>query len=145
MTEMQRGRWIARKAKVPTGGRICDAKFGTLYLCYGDKLRLVSAHKVPAAFADRPTGLQSCVRRYPRPGDEDRGDGSLAGPLSRTVLCRRSSANSRSRGPWRCTQRDWVPMRKDDALVGIEFARSNKWSSFEARTMAPSAHMRGRG
>jgi GAF domain-containing protein len=32
--------------------RICDAKFGTLYLCDGDKLRLVSAHEVPAAFAE---------------------------------------------------------------------------------------------
>jgi len=32
--------------------RLCEAKFGTLYLCEGDKLRFAAAHGVPPAFAE---------------------------------------------------------------------------------------------
>jgi GAF domain-containing protein len=32
--------------------RICDAKFGTMYLCDEGKLRLIAAHNVPTAFED---------------------------------------------------------------------------------------------
>jgi signal transduction histidine kinase len=32
--------------------RLCDAKFGTLYLCEGGGLRTVAAHNVPPAFAE---------------------------------------------------------------------------------------------
>ena len=32
--------------------RICDAKFGTMYLCDGGKLRLIAAHNVPTAFEE---------------------------------------------------------------------------------------------
>ena len=33
--------------------RICDAKFGNLWLCEGDSFRLVTAHDAPAAWAER--------------------------------------------------------------------------------------------
>ena len=33
--------------------RICDAKFGNLWLCEGDSFRLVTAHNAPAAWAER--------------------------------------------------------------------------------------------
>ena len=37
--------------------RLCEAKFGTLYLCEGVKLRFAAAHGVPPAFAEaRATG-----------------------------------------------------------------------------------------
>src|SRR5262249_51801340 len=32
--------------------RLCEAKFGTLYLCEGDDLRIVAAYNVPPAFAE---------------------------------------------------------------------------------------------
>src|SRR5262249_44836432 len=32
--------------------RLCEAKFGTLYLCEGDALRIVAAHNVPSAFVE---------------------------------------------------------------------------------------------
>src|SRR5262249_48699904 len=32
--------------------RLCEAKFGTLYLCEEDKVRLAAAHGVPPAFAE---------------------------------------------------------------------------------------------
>src|SRR5262249_10830309 len=32
--------------------RLCEAKFGTLYLCEGDELRIVAAYNVPPAFAE---------------------------------------------------------------------------------------------
>src|SRR6516162_7089944 len=32
--------------------RLCEAKFGTLYLCEGDALRIVAAYNVPSAFAE---------------------------------------------------------------------------------------------
>src|SRR5262249_1287864 len=32
--------------------RICEAKFGTLYLCEGDALRTIALHSAPPAFAE---------------------------------------------------------------------------------------------
>jgi GAF domain-containing protein len=42
--------------------RLCEAKFGTLYLCEGGGLRLVATHKVPPAFAE----ACRCELFYPR-------------------------------------------------------------------------------
>jgi hypothetical protein len=36
--------------------RLCEAKFGNLYLCAGGKLRIVATHNVPPAFAARRLG-----------------------------------------------------------------------------------------
>jgi len=48
---------------------ICDAQFGMLYLREADRLRLISTHNVPPAFAEAQEGL--CPTR--RIGHEDRG------------------------------------------------------------------------
>ena len=39
------------KAMLDNAVRICDAKFGTLYLCDGDAFRAVAIHNAPPAFA----------------------------------------------------------------------------------------------
>jgi len=57
--------------------RICEAKFGTLWLCEGDAFRAVALHNVPPAYAE------FCARRSFRPGLEP----DLAGsPLHRLLL-----------------------------------------------------------
>jgi GAF domain-containing protein len=42
--------------------RICEAKFGTLYLCEGDGFRAVAMHNAPPAFAE---ALASVVHPHP--------------------------------------------------------------------------------
>ena len=37
---------------VANATRLCEAKFGTLYLCEGDRLRIVATHNVPPAYAE---------------------------------------------------------------------------------------------
>ena len=44
-------------AMLSNAARLCEAKLGMLYLCEGTKLRLVSAHDVPAAYAQSRRGL----------------------------------------------------------------------------------------
>jgi len=39
-------------AMLENAARLCEAKFGTLYLCEGDALRIVAAYNVPPAFAE---------------------------------------------------------------------------------------------
>src|SRR2546428_58146 len=39
-------------AMLANAARLCEAEFGTLYLCEGDALRIVAAHNVPSAFAE---------------------------------------------------------------------------------------------
>ena len=43
--------------------RICDAKFGTLYLYEEGGLRLIAAHDVPAAFEEHAEEVRSLLRR----------------------------------------------------------------------------------
>jgi GAF domain-containing protein len=46
------------EAILANAARLCEAKFGLLYLCEGDALRSVAAHNVPPAFAEfRRRGL----------------------------------------------------------------------------------------
>src|SRR5258707_11707495 len=40
------------EAMLKNAARLCEAKFGTLYLCEGDALRIVAAYNVPPAFAE---------------------------------------------------------------------------------------------
>jgi signal transduction histidine kinase/putative methionine-R-sulfoxide reductase with GAF domain len=40
------------EAMLANATRICEAKFGTLYLCEGDKFRAVAMHNAPPAFAE---------------------------------------------------------------------------------------------
>jgi class 3 adenylate cyclase/putative methionine-R-sulfoxide reductase with GAF domain len=100
---------------------ICDAKFGTLYLCDGDRLRLMSAHEVPTVFAE----AQSRAPFRPAP------DGIL-GAVMRTGATVHlpdlaAAASYAERHPRTVEAVELggvrtvvgVPMRKDGALVGI--------------------------
>src|SRR5438552_2454845 len=40
------------EAMLKNAARLCEAKFGTLYLCEGDALRIVAAYNVPPALAE---------------------------------------------------------------------------------------------
>src|SRR5262249_40946269 len=40
------------QAMLENATRLCEAKFGTLYLCEGDGLRTIAMHGAPAAFAE---------------------------------------------------------------------------------------------
>ena len=40
------------KAMLENATRICEAKFGTMYLCEGDAFRAVALHNAPSAFAE---------------------------------------------------------------------------------------------
>src|SRR5260221_181607 len=57
LAEERRRGTVVRPAPVfetmlQNAARLCDAKFGTLYLCEGDALRIVAAYNVPPAFAE---------------------------------------------------------------------------------------------
>src|SRR5262249_10739371 len=39
------------EAMLTNATRLCEAKFGILYLCEGDRLRVAATHDVPSAFA----------------------------------------------------------------------------------------------
>ena len=43
--------------------RLCGAKFGMLYLCEGDALRIMAAHNLPPAFAEVPRRVDSVLSR----------------------------------------------------------------------------------
>jgi len=40
------------QAMLENATRLCEAKFGTLYLCEGDALRTIAMYGAPAAFAE---------------------------------------------------------------------------------------------
>ena len=40
------------QSMLANAARLCEAKFGTLYLCEGDALRIVAGYNVPPAFAE---------------------------------------------------------------------------------------------
>jgi class 3 adenylate cyclase len=101
--------------------RICDARFGMLYLSDGDDLRLVSSYGVPANFA------QAQARGPFRPAHD-----GLLGAVMRTGatvhLPDLAAVPSYAEGHPRTVEAVdiggvrtvvGVPMRKDDALVGI--------------------------
>ncbi len=101
--------------------RICDAKFGTLYLCDGDRVGLVSSYDVPATFAE----AQACAPFRPAP------DGMLAAVMrsGATVhLPDLATAQSYAERHPRTVEAVelggirtvvGVPLRKDDTVVGI--------------------------
>src|SRR4029077_15955616 len=51
------------QAMLANAVRICDAKFGTLYLCDGDAFRAVAIHNAPPAFA----AARRCAPSRPPP------------------------------------------------------------------------------
>ena len=102
--------------------RICDAKFGNLWLCEGDSFRLVTAHNAPAAWAER-WQREAVIR--PGPGT---GLGRVASTrqLVHIVDVTQEPAYL-ERDPLFVAQVELaggrtllvVPMLKDDELIGI--------------------------
>jgi signal transduction histidine kinase len=101
--------------------RLCEAKFGTLYLCEGDALRSVAAYNVPPAFAEFrrrgpfrpvPGGFLHEVLRTKRTGHvaDVRATGAYAerDPTAITAV---------ELGGVRASVA--VPMLKDDELIGL--------------------------
>ena len=100
--------------------RICEAKFGTLYLWEGDALGSVAAHNVPPAFAEfrrrpfrpAPGGFLHGVLRSKRPGH-------IADFRATRIFAERdpSAVAAVELGGVRTALA--VPMLKDDELIGL--------------------------
>jgi len=101
--------------------RLCEAKFGTLYLCEGDALRSVAAHNVPPAFGEFrrrgpfrpvPGGLLHEVLRTKRTGHvaDVRATRAYA-ERNPTVVTAVELGGVRASVA--------VPMLKDDELIGL--------------------------
>jgi len=99
--------------------RLCEAKFGTLYLCEGEALRIVAAHNVPLAFVEMrrrgpfrpaPGGTLSEVLRTKRTAH--------VADLAATYAERDSAAAAivELGGVHTAVA---VPMLKDDELIGV--------------------------
>src|SRR5215813_8161161 len=108
-------------AMLANAARLCEAKFGTLYLWDGDALRSVAAYNVPPAFAESrrrgpfrpvPGGLLHEVLR-------DKRTGHLADTRATRAYAERdpSAVAAVELGGVRALLA--VPMLKDDKLIGV--------------------------
>ena len=95
--------------------RICDAKFGSLFLAEGDALRLAAEVGMPVEYAEfqrqrgwyQPTpgsGLDSVMRTRQLNQTDDYAADSVRGPAVKLGRARSTV---------------WVPMLKDDVLIGV--------------------------
>jgi GAF domain-containing protein len=100
--------------------RLCEAKFGTLYLCEGDGFRAVAMHNAPAAFAEARASVI-----HPRP-DSTLGRAAHARQAVQIADIRASRAYVEgdpfvvaavARGGYRAVLS--VPMLKESALIGV--------------------------
>src|SRR5258708_22027578 len=99
--------------------RICEAKFGTLYLCEGDGLRAVAMHNAPPAYAearaavvrpppDSSLGRAAKTKQAAQASDVTKLPGYIAGdPFVVSAV---------ERGGYRTVLT--VPMIKEDELIG---------------------------
>jgi GAF domain-containing protein len=100
--------------------RICDAKYGTLYLCEDGRLRLVAAHDVPEYFAARKGAAFD-----PAPGGGLDAVMSTKRPIQIPDLAATKSYTERHPGMVEAVELAGirtglaVPMLKDDDLIGI--------------------------
>jgi GAF domain-containing protein len=87
------------EAMLTNATRLCEAKFGTLYLCEEGKVRFAAAHGVPPAFA-------AARARGPFTPDPDTGLGKafatkqavqVPGPRGDAILCRTETHSCRCR------------------------------------------------
>ena len=109
------------QAMLEKATRLCEAKFGNLYLCEGDGLRIVATHNVPSAFAE--------ARRrgpfHPPPGgplgevDENQADGPPRRHGSDGLYVERHPGvvDAVELGGVRSAVA--VPMLKDNELIGV--------------------------
>ena len=103
------------KAMLANAVRICDAKFGSLFLAEGDALRLAAEVGMPVEYAEfqrqrgwyQPTpgsGLDSVMRTRQLNQTDDYAADSVRGPAVKLGRARSTV---------------WVPMLKDDVLIGV--------------------------
>src|SRR5215813_11619172 len=111
------------QAMLENATRICEAKFGTLYLCEGDALRTIAMYGAPAAFAEarrrnpmvRPNpettlGRALGTKRAVQIGDVQDEPGYANAPLGTTGAQLAKLAGARTVLA--------VPMVKENELVG---------------------------
>ena len=103
------------KAMLANAVRICDAKFGSLFLAEGDALRLAAEVGMPVEYAEfqkqrgwyQPTpgsGLDSVMRTRQLNQTDDYAADPVRGPAVKLGRARSTV---------------WVPMLKDDVLIGV--------------------------
>jgi GAF domain-containing protein len=103
------------KAMLANAVRICDAKFGSLFLAEGDALRLAAEVGMPVEYAEfqkqrgwyQPTpgsGLDSVMRTKQLNQTDDYAADPVRGPAVKLGRARSTV---------------WVPMLKDDVLIGV--------------------------
>jgi GAF domain-containing protein len=101
--------------------RLCEAKFGMLYLCEGDTVRPVAAHNVPPAFAEArrrgrfppaPGGVLHQVLRTKRTGH-------IADYSAMRAYAERHPATVEAVELGGVRTAIAVPMLKDNELVGV--------------------------
>jgi signal transduction histidine kinase len=103
------------KTMLANAVRICDAKFGSLFLAEGDALRLATEVGMPVEYAEfqkqrgwyRPTpgsGLDSVMRTRQLAQTADYAADAVRGPAVKLGRARSTV---------------WVPMLKDDVLTGV--------------------------
>ena len=110
------------QAMLENAVRICDARFGNLWLCEGDGFRLVTAHNAPAAWAER----------WQRDAVIRPGPGTGLGRVARTrqlvhIIDVTKEPAYLERDPLFVAQVELaggrtllvVPMLKDDELIGV--------------------------
>src|SRR5262249_970328 len=84
--------------------RLCEAKYGTLYLCEGDALRIVAAYNVPPGICRgaQPRPVPSSPEWYAGPGNANEADRPSCRPCGDPSLHRpRSGHPRRRRTRWR--------------------------------------------
>ena len=100
--------------------RMCEAKFGTLYLCEGDGFRAVAMHNAPAAFAEARASVI-----HPRP-DSTLGSAAHTKKAAHIADITQSRAYLEhdpfvlaavARGGFHAVLS--VPMLREDALIGV--------------------------
>jgi GAF domain-containing protein len=108
------------QAMLENATRICEAKFGTLYLCEGDGFRSVAMHNAPPAFAE---ARASVVRPHP---DTSLGRAAKTKQVAQIADVTTSQAYV-ERNPFVVTAVALggyrtvlsAPMLKDDELIGV--------------------------
>jgi len=108
------------QAMLENATRICEAKFGTLYLREGDGFRAVAMHNAPPAYtaartavvhppADSGLGRAARTKQVVHIADVTKSKGYLEGNAYVAAAVERTSARTLL----------LVPMLKDDVLVGV--------------------------
>ena len=110
------------QAMLENATRICEAKFGSLYLCEGDVFRAVALHNAPPAYAEDAAARSVPSRSGQRPSgvcSQPKQVVHIADIQADANLCRTRSSGRRSGRCWPASAPVLaVPMLKEDELIG---------------------------